>query len=142
MRRALLLLLAPVLLLVPAGPADAAGTLQLGTVFYNPPGNELYAPNGEWVTVRNTGTTAVSLAGLRLRDAGTYSYDFPARPLAAGASVRVHVGSGRDTPTVLYSGKPRAVWNNSGDTARLLRSGAVVDSCTWRDTDAVSTACR
>jgi micrococcal nuclease len=75
--------------------------------------------NGEWVEISNLGTSDVSLAGWSLEDGQNHTYSFPEINLAAGASVKVHSGSGTDTAKDLFWNRSSAVWNNDGDTATL-----------------------
>lgn len=85
----------------------------------------------EWVSVRNTGTAPVQLAGCTISDASIHVYTFPSFVLAAGATVTVHTGPGTNTAMDLYWGLGSSVWNNTGDTATLKRpDGTVISSMT------------
>jgi len=75
--------------------------------------------NEEWVEISNSGTSDASLAGWSLEDGQNHTYSFPEINLAAGASVKVHSGSGTDTAKDLFWNRSSAVWNNDGDTATL-----------------------
>lgn len=75
--------------------------------------------NEEWVEISNSGTSDVSLTGWSLEDGQNHTYSFPEINLAAGASVKVHSGSGTDTAKDLFWNRSSAVWNNDGDTATL-----------------------
>ncbi len=83
----------------------------------------------EWVSVRNTGSAPVQLAGCTVSDAANHVYTFPSFVLAAGATVTVHTGPGTNSATDLYWGLGSSVWNNTGDTATLKRpDGTVISS--------------
>ncbi len=85
----------------------------------------------EWVSVRNTGTAPVQLAGCTISDASVHVFTFPSFVLAAGATVTVHTSPGTNTATDLYWGLGSSVWNNTGDTATLKRpNGGVISSLT------------
>jgi hypothetical protein len=76
--------------------------------------------DGEWVEVANQGDADENLAGWALSDEQNHTYTFPDFVLAAGASVKIHTGSGSDTDKDLYWSRTSSVWNNSGDLATLL----------------------
>lgn len=82
--------------------------------------------NGEWVEIANTGADQ-SLSGWTLEDQQNHSYTFKDFTLKAGASVKVHTGSGIDTAGDLYWNRSTPVWNNDGDMATLKdASGNIV----------------
>jgi hypothetical protein len=91
--------------------------------------------NEEWVEIVNAGATAVDLAGWTVHDEGSnYTYTFPSLTLASGASVKLHTGSGVNTPTDVYWGQGSHVWNNTGvENAYLVSpSGAQIASKSCR----------
>lgn len=112
--------------------ASARAEVKIVALNFDAPGNDNENKNGEWVRLRNEGTSAVDLTGWRLQDEGpNHTYPFPTGyTLAAGAEVTVHTGCGTDGETELYwcvGGS--AVWNNTGDTAFVYdAAGALVDS--------------
>ncbi|MFC7326485.1 lamin tail domain-containing protein [Marinactinospora rubrisoli] len=128
--------LALVSTLAVATPAEAASTVQLTRIQYDSPGTDDRSAgslNAEYVTIRNSGSRAVSLRGYTLRDAQRHVYTFGGYTLAAGASVRIHTGRGTNGSAHRYWGSGAYIWNNTGDTATLRNAaGASVDSCTWR----------
>lgn len=100
------------------GPVTT-GSIGVGRVRTNPPGDESQTPNEEWVEVVNTGSRPVDLTGWGVQDeSSSHRYGFPdGFRLAPGAGVLLRTGCGRDTATDLHwceSGS--AVWNNDGDT--------------------------
>ena len=91
-------------------------------VVFNPEGLDI---EGEYVVIRNEGTTSVDMSRWRLHDTlvhrgAPYTFTFPRFTLAPSATVRVHTGSGTNDQDDLYWGRSWAVWNNTGDTAVLL----------------------
>ncbi|WP_336361607.1 lamin tail domain-containing protein [Haladaptatus sp. ZSTT2] len=72
----------------------------------------------EYVDIRNDGSSILDCSGFTLEDAAGNDYTFPdSFALDAGATVRVHTGSGTDSTTDLYWGRGGGVWNNGGDSA-------------------------
>lgn len=109
-------------------------------VEYNPPGDDV---SGEYVLIKNEGLIDVDMSGWQLKDEQNHVFTFPnGFILKAGASVKVHTGSGEDTDTNLYWGRGQAVWNNGGDTAYLYDSnGNLVDSCSWTGDEGGAVSC-
>ena len=123
---------------VTALPADAAGAVQLGRIQYDAPGSDTSrntSVNGEYVVIRNAGTTARSLKGWTVRDAARHVYTFGTFTLGAGKSVVLRTGKGTNTSTTRYWGLGWHVWNNTGDTAYLRNAaGTAMDTCRWTST--------
>ncbi|ASJ10802.1 hypothetical protein A3L12_05555 [Thermococcus sp. P6] len=109
-------------------------------VMYNPPGSDV---EGEYVLITNRGIVEVDMSGWQLKDEKNHAYTFPPGfVLKAGASVRVHTGSGGDNSTDLYWGWNQAVWNNDGDTAYLYDAGGkLVDKCSWTGKEGGAVSC-
>lgn len=124
--------------LLTAGPAQAAGSVHLYKVYYDSPGSDLggnASLNAEWVQLKNSTATSVSLKGWTLTDASNHRYTFPAVTLKAGAIVAVHTGKGANNSAHLYQGRAAYVWNNDKDTATLRRStGGVQSTCSYNST--------
>jgi len=76
--------------------------------------------NDEWVEITNEGEEDVSLEGWTLSDEQNHTYTFPEFLLMAGASVKVHTGSGEDTEEDIYINRSTPIWNNGGDVATLV----------------------
>nr|WP_067279020.1 lamin tail domain-containing protein [Streptomyces jeddahensis] len=88
--------------------------------------------NGEWVEIVNTSRRAVNLVGWTLRNEDGVRYRFGYLRLAAGSTVRVHTGVGRDTRYDVYQDRRRYVWDNRSDTAALYDDGGrLVDIVSW-----------
>ncbi|MGW5045972.1 lamin tail domain-containing protein [Streptomyces griseoluteus] len=126
-------------------PAQAAGTVQIHRVYFDSPGKDTRSNsslNGEWVQLKNTSRSAVSLNGWVLKDASNHKYSFPNVKIGAGKYMKVHTGSGRDTTSDKYQGRRAYVWNNTSDTATLTKSnGSKVDTCSWTTRDGSDKYC-
>jgi hypothetical protein len=121
--------------LATAAPAHAGSPIQFGKIQYDSPGTDAAtnaSVNGEYVILKNTGTTSRSLTGWTLRDAANHVYTFGGFTLGAGKTVVVRTGKGTNTSTTRYWGMGYHVWNNTGDKAYLRTgSGASMDYCAW-----------
>lgn len=121
-------------------------TLQISRLKPNPSGKDKdrfgYAPaaqlGAEWVDIRNSGSAAVQLDGVKLFHVA-FTNGSPSHweeimtfkgTLDAGAVLRVHAGKGPESALRpedlhgarhhLFTNRDRYVWNNAeGDTARL-----------------------
>ena len=123
-------------LLVTSGvSAEAASAIQFGRIQYNSPGTDSatnLSVNGEYVVIRNLGTTARSLTGWTVRDAQSHVYKFSTFTLGAGKTVVLRTGKGLNTRTTRYWGSGYHIWNNTGDKAVMRNAaGTAMDSCTW-----------
>lgn len=128
--------------------ADYAGTKTADTPTTNA------KLNGEWITLTNTTSRAITIGGYRVSDnGGIHTYVIPAKfSLGAKKSVRLHTGIGRNTSTDLYWGqtvsgrKPARlnafIWNNSADTATLKsNTGQTLHTCVYKRTASGYKAC-
>jgi hypothetical protein len=68
-----------------------------------------------------------------VRDKARHVFRIGSLALPAGATVKIHTGSGFDSfPNHLYWGLSNYVWNNDGDKATLKRpNGIVADTCSY-----------
>ncbi|MFG1884167.1 lamin tail domain-containing protein [Micromonospora sp. NPDC049102] len=123
--------------LATAGPAQAATpTVQISKVYYNSPGSDNRSNsslNAEYVRLTNRRSSTINLKSWTLRDKSRHVYTFSGDVrLAAGASVYIHTGKGKNTSTHRYWGSGAYIWNNTGDSAYLRDSaGKQIDSCSW-----------
>jgi micrococcal nuclease len=103
--------------------------IRIDELHYDAPGADHENPNGEWVTIANSGREPQTLEGFSLRDEARHVYTFPPLILLPGQTITVYSGQGRDDDTHLYWGlSGDAVWNNDGDTAYLRDpQGLLVD---------------
>ncbi|MGW0992932.1 lamin tail domain-containing protein [Streptomyces sp. NPDC002523] len=120
-------------------PAEAAGGVRIHRVWFDSPGRDTGSNtslNAEWVQIRNTSGSAISLNGWILKDASNHKYVFPNVKIGAGKYMKVRTGRGSDTSSDKYQGRRAYVWNNDKDTATLTKaSGTKVDSCSWTTRD-------
>jgi len=119
----------------PPPPPVEPISIQIARIAFDPAGTDTGrnpSLNKEFVVVRNTGATEVALIGWTLRDRSGNTFTFPEFTLSAGASVKIHTGSGAGTITDLYWGSNRYVWNNRGDRATLRDAeGVKQDTCRY-----------
>lgn len=83
------------------------------------------APDAETVILVNRGR-AVSLKDWTLRDAQGNAFVFPNIYLAEKAELRIHTGSGENTPQHLFWNRDTAVWQEAGDTVILADERGVI----------------
>jgi len=116
-------------------PAEAASPIQFGRIQYDSPGTDRatnVSVNGEYVVIKNLGTTARSLTGWTVRDAQNHVYKFGSFTLGGRKSVVLRTGKGTNTSITRYWGLGWHVWNNTGDKAYLrTAAGTAMDSCAW-----------
>ncbi|GGT46017.1 hypothetical protein GCM10010254_75820 [Streptomyces chromofuscus] len=114
-------------------------------VWFDSPGSDTGADsslNGEWVEIKNTGGSAISLRGWVLKDKANHTYVFPNVKIGAGKTLKVRTGVGSDTASNKYQDRGWYVWNNTSDTATLTKAnGTRVDSCSWTTRDPSDTWC-
>jgi hypothetical protein len=83
-------------------------------VRYNATGDDATNLNGEYLTLKNTGTVAINLSGWRVYADAAQVFPLPAYHLAAGATVYVHTGSGTTRAEHVYLGRTSPIWDNTG----------------------------
>lgn len=112
----------------PAEPTDQEGTLSIATIHEDAAGDDNDNLNDEYIVFENTGDQPLELTGWSVADDADHTYTFPSGfTLDPGAQVTLHTGSGTDSPSDLYWGSGRAVWNNGGDTVIVRNdSGSIV----------------
>lgn len=120
-------------------PAEAAGGVTIYHVWFDSPGSDNRSNtslNGEWVQIKNTSRSAISLKGYVLKDVSNHRYTFKNIKIGAGKYIKVHTGKGTDTASNTYHGSGAYIWNNTSDTATLTKSnGSKVDTCSWTTRD-------
>ena len=134
---AVLALVAPMLLSATPAQAAVKKPLDIVKVYYNPPGAD-HARNSlrnkEYIRVKNTSSSTLTLTGYTIRDSGPWKFTFPkGTKLKKGKTLTIRSGTGKKSSTTLYWGKPSYIWNNTGDTARLYNSkGKLLESCRYK----------
>jgi hypothetical protein len=105
-------------------------SLKIVNIHYTTIGNDDNKnPNGEWVEIKNTGSTSVNLKGFVLQDLAQHKFIFPDFVLDTGKTVKVYSGSGTPNLNSLYWRSSSAIWNNDGDTAYLYDiNGKLIDT--------------
>lgn len=130
--------------LLATGPqASAASPSTSGAaitaIYFDSPGSDRggnTSLNAEWVQIKNVTRSTKTLTHWTIRDASRHTYTFPTFTLRAGATVKVHTGSGTKSSSNLYWGQRWYIWNNTGDTAYLRNaSGKTVDTCAYTKKD-------
>ncbi|MFC4449976.1 lamin tail domain-containing protein [Halorussus aquaticus] len=95
----------------------ASGSLTVAAVHADARGDEDANLNDEYVVLRNAGDRTLDLSGWTVADEAGHTYAFPERTtLAAGETLTLRTGSGRDGGGDYYWNAGRPVWNNAGDT--------------------------
>ena len=116
-----------------AGPSPEA-QLKL-SVHWDADGTDGKDLNGEWVDIRNTGATDVSLAGWWLRDSWLIynarhvpGYEFPADAVVpAHGSLRLYVGCGTNSPQRQFWCQKSAVFENADSKRHSGDGGYLFD---------------
>jgi hypothetical protein len=120
----------------PVVTGPKAGDVKFTYAYYNSKGSDTGSNkslNLEYVKLTNKTKKTVNLRYWTVRDRAGNVYKFTSNfPLAAGKSVYLRTGKGKNTSTTRYWGRKGYVWNNTGDTA-YLRSSAnkTIDTCGW-----------
>ena len=115
---------------------SASAAIRITKIYYDSPGTDSGSNaslNGEWISVRNTGSRARQLKGWKIRDVEGHIFRFLSFKLPAKTTVKIHTGNGPDTfPRHLYWKLNVYVWDNDKDKATLRNAaGVVVDTCSY-----------
>ncbi|MER5766510.1 lamin tail domain-containing protein [Streptomyces sp. NPDC001985] len=131
--------------LLPSPAQAAKGSVHLYKIHYDSPGKDNRSNsslNGEYVQIRNTTKSAVSLKGWTLTDKANHKYTFGAYTLGKGKTVTIRTGKGKNTAATRYQGRGAYVWNNDRDTATLKKaSGSTADTCAYNSSRVDSKTC-
>ncbi len=107
-----------------------AGKLRIVTAVYDPPGVDSDNPNGEYVRIKNVGTTTVRLSDYSVFHS-PYYYRLSSY-LRPGETLRLHTGSGDSTRRVRYWGFDRSIYRNTGERVELLNVHRIrLDCYAW-----------
>jgi micrococcal nuclease len=111
------------------GPVEQPAAQLSVLVSWDAPGVDQQNLNGEFVVVRNTGTTAVDLSGWLLRDSSlTGWFYFPQGSVLPPGDYRVvHVGAGASTSHDLYMNAGVALFPNASVTSFLGDGAYLLD---------------
>ena len=107
------------------GAVGPRAALEITGIDYDPPGVD----DDESVTITNSGTDPIDLAGFVLRDESSVNrFDFPDITLAPGGELLVVRGCGEGEESTISWCSDQPIWNNEGDTALLLDEvGRIID---------------
>ena len=98
-------------------------------VQWDAPGNDLDFPNGEYVRVRNRGSSRIDLHGYELVNGG-YHYDFPPGTfLKPDEAVTVRMGRGTGSRLRQYWGFAHGMLANGGDLVTLQTFDLIRVAC-------------
>jgi hypothetical protein len=126
----------PVVPKPPVFTGPKVGDVKFTFAYYNAKGSDTRSNtslNREYVRITNKTKKTINLRYWTIRDRAGNTYKFTGNfPLAAGKSVYLRTGKGKNTSTTRYWGRKSHVWNNTGDTA-YVRTGAykLIDYCKW-----------
>lgn len=111
--------------------SSTGSPVKIVSVRYDAPGNDNNNLNEEYITFQVL--VSGSLVGYAVQDESGKTYYFPDRIYQKGQTFRLHSGRGTDTQTDLYWGMTgTAVWNNDGDTVKVLDpQGKIVESYSY-----------
>jgi hypothetical protein len=120
-----------------ARPAVVRSPVTIHEIYYNSPGPD-HGSNAsldsEWVDLRNSSVSPVTLSNWTLRDTAGHVYTFGAYRLGPHADVRIHTGRGASTQVNLYWKHSWYIWNNNGDKATLENAArTVMSACSYSD---------
>ena len=107
------------------GESSSDGGIAITNANFVAPSPEKENLNEEWVEVANNGTIDENLTGWTIQDQQNHTYAFPDFNLKAGATVKIHSGTGSNSDEDLYWNRSTSIWNNgwrSGDLSRCVRS--------------------
>ncbi|MBX3567661.1 MAG: lamin tail domain-containing protein [Rhizobiaceae bacterium] len=115
------------------GLIPTRGQFDIVDVNYDAPGDDATNPNGEWILLKNIGSTAADLRDWRLQYQTATFFDFNGSvSVAAGATVKVFMGSGVNTSTELYWGNASGILSNAAGSVTLQSQyRETVETFTW-----------
>jgi hypothetical protein len=122
-----------------AAPAGAAvrSPVTIHEIYYNSPGSDRggnASLNAEWVDLRNSSASPVTLTRWTLRDTANHVYTFGTYRIGPHADLKIHTGHGSNGPANRYWQHSWYIWNNNGDHATLENAGrTVMSACSYSD---------
>ena len=72
--------------------------------------------NEAYVVFQNVGSAPLDMTGWTILDEANHSYLVPRFILHPGQTFTLYTGLGKNTPSALYWGSGRSIWNKAGDT--------------------------
>jgi hypothetical protein len=120
-----------------ARPAVVRSPVTIREIYYNSPGSDHGSNaslNAEWVVLRNSSASPVTLSRWTLRDTAGHVFTFGTYRLGPHADVKIHTGRGSNTQVNLYWQHSWYIWNNNGDGATVENAARTVMSrCSYSD---------
>ncbi|MGH3663502.1 MAG: glycerophosphodiester phosphodiesterase family protein [Micromonosporaceae bacterium] len=99
---------------------DSTG-VEITSVVANPAGDDVQPENGEYLVLKNTTGSTVSVSKYYIHDAVANTLKVgTGYSLAPGASLRIYTGPGTNTATRYYNKGTRSVLNNDGDSLAVF----------------------
>lgn len=99
----------------------AAADLVLSEVNYDADGIDATNPNGEWIVVTNNGSKPADLRDWRIQYKTATFYDFhESLVVPAGGEIKLAIGAGSSTTSVVHWGHNSGILSNSGGYVTLL----------------------
>jgi hypothetical protein len=102
-----------------ADPAAERAEVVISGIRKDPPGSDVKPDEGEYAELKNVGAQQADVGEWYLEDLKTRITIPPGYSIDPDATMRVYTGPGTNTQDRYYAGRQRAVWNNTGDSARL-----------------------
>lgn len=99
--------------------SDVPQSIVLVELYADAEGSDAKNLNGEYLILKNTGGSPISLARWSVKDAGTHIYTFPDFTLTNDATLTLYSGKGTNTQNSLYWNSKDPIWNNDSDTLYL-----------------------
>jgi micrococcal nuclease len=106
---------------------DGGVSVSIVEIHADAAGNDHENLNDEYIVLKNTGESAIDMAGWTLRDEADHTFTFSSGfTFSPGDTVTIRTGSGTNSAETLYWGSDSAVWNNGGDTIILTDSAGTI----------------
>ena len=101
-------------------PNSNSYILNIGPYNINAKGDDNLNLNDEWVSIKCM-SGSVNLYGWTIKDGYGWTYYFPNVTIKEGQTIKIYTGCGTDASTSLYWCHDGAIWNNDGDTLKLIK---------------------
>ena len=113
-------------------PCNSCGPIPdliIDKVNYNAPGDDRYNPNGEWIRIKNVGSSSIDLRDWQIQSPPYQTNPTASRVMDPGDTVTIYIGSGTNTSTKIYWGKSKGILNNGGDRVLLYTPHRDIADC-------------
>ncbi|MDJ0659395.1 MAG: lamin tail domain-containing protein [Crocosphaera sp.] len=101
---------------------EKKANIEIVDIFYK--GNVKWTQSDEYIEIRNSSNETVDLSNWKVTSSGKYQiFTFPEKTtLAAGESIRVYTNEVHQESGGFSFGSKTAIWNDKGDTGKLLNA--------------------